>query len=43
MILDPQIDLLVDSVREAMKNTLWKWYALVNLDGVEINDEKNPI
>jgi hypothetical protein len=43
MILDPQIDLLVDSVREAMKNTLWKWYALVNLDGVEINDDESKV
>ncbi len=43
MTLDPQIDSLVNSMREAMKDTSWRWFDLVNLDGVEINDDTSTV
>lgn len=43
MTLDLQIDRLVDSLKEAMKDTSWRWFDLVILDGVEINDDTSTV
>ena len=43
MILDSHIDAVVKTVQETMKDSWWKWYDLVTLDGVEPKYEENLV